>query len=67
LSTSIEKESLAKSTEGDGKEWKFVGIWSKNRKEWLETYIANMYCGSTTIGFFDSMGAQAVDFIIEQT
>ena len=54
-------------TEGDDKKWHFVGIWAKNRWEWLTTHIANMYYSMTTIGFFDSMGISAVDFILNQT
>jgi long-subunit acyl-CoA synthetase (AMP-forming) len=56
--------NLAPQIEGDGKQWKFVGIWSKNRYEWLTTHIANMYFNHTTIGFFDSMGAVTVDYIL---
>lgn len=56
---------LANSCEGEGKMWEFLGIWSKNRAEWLETHIANMYMNRTTIGFFDAMCAQAVDFILK--
>ena len=52
----IKRLDLAVETEGDGKKWQFVGIWSKNRYEWLVTHIANMYYTMTTIGFFDSMG-----------
>ena len=44
-----------------------MGIWAKNRWEWLATHIANMYYNMTTIGFFDSMGNSAVDFILNQT
>lgn len=58
---------LATKTTGDDKEWEFIGIWAKNRWEWTATHIANMYMTQTTIGFFDSMGVQAVDFILEQT
>ena len=58
---------LSVETEGDGRKWRFVGIWAKNRWEWLATHIANMYYTVTTIGFFDSMGAAAVDFILDQT
>lgn len=47
--------------------WNFVGIWSKNREEWLTTHIANMYFNYTTIGFFDSMGNDTVDYILKQT
>jgi len=59
--------NLVTETEGDGKKWRFVGLWSKNRWEWLACHIANMYYNQTTIGFFDSMGIQAVDFILNQT
>ena len=45
----------------------FVGIWAKNRWEWLATHIANMYYTVTTIGFFDSMSADSVDYILKQT
>jgi len=58
---------FAPSTEGDGRTWNFIGIWSKNRSEWLITHIANMYFNYTTIGFFDSMGVQTVDYILNQT
>ena len=42
-------------------------MWAKNRWEWLATHIANMYFTVTTIGFFDSMGAGSVDYILNQT
>lgn len=58
--------SLQNSCEGDGRSFDFVGIWSKNRREWLETHIALMYFSMTTIGFFDSMGPEAVDYITNQ-
>ena len=56
LARGMEKLKLVTETEGDGKKWQFVGIWAKNRWEWLATHIANMYYNNTTIGFFDSMG-----------
>jgi long-chain acyl-CoA synthetase len=63
----ISMSNLCTVTEGDDRKWSFVGVWSKNRREWLETHLANMYFNRTTIGFFDSMGNQAVDFILNQT
>lgn len=59
--------NLVTTTEGDGKKWDFVGIWSKNRPEWLLTHIANMYFSQTSIGFFDAMGPESVDYILKQT
>jgi hypothetical protein len=52
----MQRMNLVTETEGDGQKWKFVGLWSKNRCEWLLCHIANMYYNQTTIGFFDSMG-----------
>ena len=52
----MESKHFANSTSGDGRDWRFIGIWSKNRWEWLASHIANMYFTYTTIGFFDSMG-----------
>lgn len=67
LAKGMKKMQLANLTEGDGRKWEFTGIWAKNRWEWSVTHIANMYMTYTTIGFFDSMGFQAVDYILEQT
>ena len=63
----IKRLELSVETEGDGRTLHFVGIWAKNRYEWLVTHLANMYYSMTSIGFFDSMGFQAVDFILNQT
>lgn len=67
IARGITKLGLSTSCEGDGKTWEFIGIWSKNRREWLETHLSNMYMSRTTIGFFDSMGPPAVDYIMKQT
>ena len=55
IARGIHNLGLATKTDGDGKSWQLVGIWAKNRWEWLATHIANMYFNMTTIGFFDSM------------
>lgn len=61
------KLDLAPEVEGEGRKWRFIGIWSRNRWEWLTTHFANMYFNHTTIGFFDSMGPETTDYILEQT
>lgn len=67
LARGIRKLGLVVETQGDDRRWNFVGVWSKNRQEWLTAHLANMYFSYTTIGFFDSMGADQVDYIIKQT
>jgi long-chain acyl-CoA synthetase len=58
---------LAPAIDGDGMQRRFMGIWSKNRAEWMTTLLACMRVDTTVVGFFDAMGAEAVDFIIKQT
>lgn len=56
---------MAPEVEGDGRKWRFVGLWSRNRWEWLILHFANMYFNHTTIGFFDFMGPETADYILE--
>lgn len=51
----------------DGKDWRFAGIWAKNRWEWHTTLLSCMACKVTTIGFYDSMGDSSVDYCLKQT
>lgn len=64
----IRSKNLCPKVESDNKVGRrFIGIWSKNRAEWMTTLLASMRVNTTVIGFFDAMGADAVDFIIKQT
>ena len=53
--------------EGDGKMWKFLGIWAKNRMEWTVSLLSTMKYAITAVGFFDAMSAEQVEFIFNQT
>lgn len=53
--------------EGDGKKWRFMGIQSKNRAEWSLLNIAGMFQGVTTVAFFDTLGEDAMKFVVNQT
>lgn len=44
--------------------WRFVGIHSRNRYEWLATQLAGMTFKATTVGFYDSLASEAIAFII---
>jgi len=51
----------------EGKTWKFMGIYAKNREEWILSSMACMRQSGTTIAFYDTLGASAVEFVIKQT
>lgn len=57
-------EDLCPETEGEGQMWRFIGIWMKNRAEWTTTLIASMHYKITTVGFFDAMSKEQVNFIL---
>lgn len=54
-------------TEADGKTWEFIGIKSKNSREWYLLHLANMYNKMTTVSFYDTLGTEASQYICDQT
>lgn len=44
-----------------------MGIYSKNREEWILTTISNFKNSVTTVAFYDTLGPSAVEFVIRQT
>uniref|UniRef100_UPI0035C6CB46 AMP-binding protein n=1 Tax=Serratia quinivorans TaxID=137545 RepID=UPI0035C6CB46 len=59
--------NLCPQIEGEEKMWRFIGIWMKNRWEWTATLLASMHYKITTVGFYDAMSSEQVDFILNQT
>lgn len=53
--------------EGEGRKWKFMGCYAKNRAEWVLADLASASLGGTTIAFYDTLGPEAVEFVINQT
>ena len=46
---------------------KFIGIHSKNSVEWILTDFANSLYGNTTMPIYDTLGDEAVDFMLNET
>ena len=67
LARGILGRGLTPDRQGEDRTWKFVGIWSLNRAEWAQTLLACMHIGATAVGFYDAMGAEQVEFILNQT
>ena len=44
--------------------WRFIGIQSKNRKEWNILHLGNMQQGVTTVAFYDTLGEKAQLFMM---
>ena len=51
--------------EAEGSIWRFMGIYAKNREEWLFSYLATARQSATAIAFYDTLGPSAIEFVIQ--
>merc|ERR1719498_267955 len=58
---------LAPVVQAEGRDWRFVGIQSKNRAEWYMTSLANMHQNITSVSLYDTLGVDATKYILNQT
>ena len=47
--------------------FRFLGIYSRNKKEWLLSYLGAMRDSITVVTIYDTLGDRAVEFILEQS
>jgi long-subunit acyl-CoA synthetase (AMP-forming) len=55
---------MMEDVHSEGKTWNFMGVYAKNRPEWVLTDLASSTLGGTTIAFYDTLGPQAIEFVI---
>jgi len=48
----------------EDQDYKFMGIFGKNREEWIVVDLACMRNSVTIVPFFDSLGSDALAFVI---
>jgi hypothetical protein len=56
--------NLNPELDAEDKKWKFMGIFGKNREEWTVVDLASMRSSTTIVPFFDSLGSDALAFVI---
>jgi len=47
--------------------FRFLGLYSKNREEWVVTDFGCMISGITTVTLYDTLGQESIDYILDQT
>lgn len=67
LARGIKAFNLMEDIQAEGRTWNFMGIYGKNRPEWVLMDLASATLGGTSIAFYDTLGPQAIDFVIKQT
>ena len=48
-------------------DFKFLGIYSKNRIEWIVAYLGSHANSATVVTIYDTLGEKAMEFIFKQT
>ena len=67
LARGIKALDMMEDIVAEGRTWHFMGIYGKNRPEWVLTDLASATLGGTTIAFYDTLGPAAIEFVIKQT
>jgi long-subunit acyl-CoA synthetase (AMP-forming) len=67
LSYAMLDKGLASSFDSEERMWNFIGIIGINRQEWVMTQAANMMAVNTTVPLYETLGLDAMKFVIDQT
>jgi long-chain acyl-CoA synthetase len=67
LAKGLKSFNMMPDVDVSGKKWNFLGIYAKNRPEWVLCDLASTALNGTTIAFYDTLGPQAIEFVINQT
>lgn len=63
----MEKLGLAAKQIYEGKPLRTIGIYSRNRLEWLVTDISCWMTSATTVSFYESLDAEGIHYVASQT
>jgi long-chain acyl-CoA synthetase len=58
---------LCVELEAEGSTFKFCGVHSKNREEWMVLDIACSLFGMCSVPFYDTLGPDTIQYILNQT
>ncbi|CDW80980.1 long-chain-fatty-acid--ligase 5 [Stylonychia lemnae] len=67
LAQGILNLNLSPVIQHNNENWRFMGIFSRNREEWALVNLACMKISITVVPFFDSLGQDSLAFVINQT
>ena len=65
LAIGYHKLNLMPVVEGEGHSFRFMGCYAKNREEWSISDLAAMSMSGTVVAFYDTLGPEAVEFVIK--
>lgn len=67
LAKALHAESLVPITEADGKQFRLMGLYSRNRPEWALTNWAIMHFSGTVVTLYNTLGEESLNYTFELT
>jgi long-chain acyl-CoA synthetase len=61
------KHDLVPKVTNEEGTFRFISIYAKNREEWVVSDIGSIFAGVTTVTLYDTLGADSIDYILNQT
>lgn len=62
----LELNLIPETDTEDGK-FKFLGLYARNREEWIIADLACHYISATVVTLYDTLGESTIEYILEQT
>ena len=59
--------NILKEAEYEGNLYRFIGIYAKNREEYIISELAGHLLGATIVPLYDTLGLEGLEFIMQQT
>jgi long-chain acyl-CoA synthetase len=67
MAKSLHKLEVCPKTHFDEGDFKFMGLYAKNREEWCQSDLACAMSGITVVTLYDTLGKASIEFIVSQT
>lgn len=67
LAKALHSKSLIPVTEGDGKRFQLMGLYSRNRPEWALTNWAIIHFSGTVVTLYNTLGEESLSYALDHT
>lgn len=67
LAKVLHSEGLVPTTEGDGKTFRMMGLYSRNRPEWCLSNWAIMHFSGTVVTLYNTLGEESLKYAFDHT
>ena len=67
LASYLMKHDLCPKVQSENGTFGLIGLYAKNREEWVVTDIASILAGFASVTLYDTLGKEFIEYIMNQT